>query len=401
MGRRRGAAEALDAFFRAGSEAERYAAAPRVVEAVGQPRLAAILAGTRERIGPFEGVEERPDGLFARGPRGRVAVAGQVDDEGRLAALYVAGRPAARSPWRAAPALRAARVWSARVVWPLALVAAGATLWTAGSAGEWLGRAAVVGFLLVMAFGFKAPSATDLPRWARWAFAALTVASAASAVRLPGRPRGTVSLWGAVEWVLVAALAAVVASSRRARAAETVSSPLRLPLDPGVWWVMQGGGRWLNHHHVVPEQRWAVDLVKLGPDGTRAPGLRIDRDASTYAAYGTPLYAPCAGTVVRAADGWPDQAPGRVVFAPPAGNHVAIDTGREHVLLAHLRPGTVRVRVGDRVAVGDRLGEVGNSGNSTEPHLHLQADRDGRSVQLRFEGVRGRLRRGRRISVPG
>lgn len=400
MGTRRGVPEALDAFFRAAGEPERYAVAPRVVEAVGRPRLAAILAATRERIGPFEGVEERPDGLFLRGPRGRVAAAGQVDDEGRLAALYVAARPAPRAPRRAAPALRAARARSARAVWPLALVGAAATLWTAGSAGEWVDRAAVVGFLLVMALGFKAPPATGLPRWARWGLAAVTVGAAASSARLPGRPTGAVSLWGVAEWAVVAVLAGAVVYGRTARAAETVSSPLRLPLDPGVWWVVQGGGRWLNHHHAVPPQRWAVDLVKLRPDGTRAAGPRGDREVGAYAAYGARLYAPCGGTVVRAADGWPDQAPGRAVFAPPAGNHVVIDTGRERVLLAHLRPGTVRVKAGDRVAAGDLIGEVGNSGNSTEPHLHLQADRDGRGVGLRFEGVRGGLWRGRRLVVP-
>ncbi|MGW0204476.1 peptidoglycan DD-metalloendopeptidase family protein [Streptomyces sp. NPDC003233] len=56
-------------------------------------------------------------------------------------------------------------------------------------------------------------------------------------------------------------------------------------------------------------------------------------------------------------------APGRAWTSIPLyGNHVVIDTGHEHVVLAHLRPGTVSVTAGDVVRVGQLLGEVGNSG---------------------------------------
>jgi murein DD-endopeptidase MepM/ murein hydrolase activator NlpD len=55
------------------------------------------------------------------------------------------------------------------------------------------------------------------------------------------------------------------------------------------------------------------------------------------------------------------------------GNHVILELGGgEFVLLAHLRAGSLRVRPGDRVGTGQPVGECGNSGNSTEPHLHLQ-----------------------------
>ena len=60
-----------------------------------------------------------------------------------------------------------------------------------------------------------------------------------------------------------------------------------------------------------------------------------------------------------------------------AGNHVLLDCGGIEVLLAHLLQGTVAVQTGARVAAGDHLGEVGNSGNTTEPHLHLSAQRRG------------------------
>ena len=70
----------------------------------------------------------------------------------------------------------------------------------------------------------------------------------------------------------------------------------------------------------------------------------------------------------------------------PAGNHVVLDLGHgEYALLAHMQRGSVRVRVGDRVRTGDVLGLTGNSGNSSEPHLHFHVqDRPGL-----FGGARG------------
>ena len=74
-----------------------------------------------------------------------------------------------------------------------------------------------------------------------------------------------------------------------------------------------------------------------------------------------------------------------------------IDTGQEIVKLAHLRPGSLTVSQGDMVRVGQLVGETGNSGNTTESHLHLHAERDGVGLDLRFTDVPGRLYRGRVI----
>jgi murein DD-endopeptidase MepM/ murein hydrolase activator NlpD len=79
---------------------------------------------------------------------------------------------------------------------------------------------------------------------------------------------------------------------------------------------------------------------------------------------------------------------------------VTIDNGSELITVAHLRPGTVTVAVGDVVEAGRPLGAVGNSGNSSAPHLHLQAERAGFGLQLRFAGVKGNLCRGRKIGRP-
>jgi hypothetical protein len=139
---------------------------------------------------------------------------------------------------------------------------------------------------------------------------------------------------------------------------------------------------------------YAIDLVPVASDGRSAPrtwcSWVTSEPVEDFVGFGRPVLAPVADTVVAAHDGEPDgvarrsplvqlpwvlRQPARVRagICAVAGNHVVIadDAGR-CVLLAHLRRGTVGVRIGDRVAVGTRLGGCGSSGNSTEPHVHLQ-----------------------------
>jgi murein DD-endopeptidase MepM/ murein hydrolase activator NlpD len=84
---------------------------------------------------------------------------------------------------------------------------------------------------------------------------------------------------------------------------------------------------------------------------------------------------------VEALDGIPENVPhsGKVAisvnFANAAGNHVVVDIGYGlNALYAHMRPGTLKVKAGDVVKAGELLGNVGNTGNSTEPHLHMHID---------------------------
>ena len=93
-----------------------------------------------------------------------------------------------------------------------------------------------------------------------------------------------------------------------------------------------------------------------------------------------PVLAPVEGRVLRAADEQPDQpGPGEVVH--PYGNHVVLEhddgTGTVLLFLFHLAQGSVVVRAGQQIAAGQTLGAAGNSGRSTEPHLHLHAVRPG------------------------
>ncbi|HEY0026151.1 MAG TPA: M23 family metallopeptidase [Longimicrobium sp.] len=145
---------------------------------------------------------------------------------------------------------------------------------------------------------------------------------------------------------------------------------LRLPFD-GEFLVVWGGRTVeQNYHAAHANQRFAYDLLVMRGGSTHTGDGRRNED---YHCFGEPILAPAGGRVVLAVDGVADNVPGQTNAPEVAGNHVIVDHGTgEYSVLAHLRSGSVAVRAGDRVARGQRLGECGNSGNSSEPHLHYQ-----------------------------
>jgi hypothetical protein len=188
---------------------------------------------------------------------------------------------------------------------------------------------------------------------------------------------------------------------------------LAAPFD-GEWAVGQGGRSALvNHHYPVPGQSHALDLIKL--EGGRACVGDAQR-LESYVAFGAILRAPADGKVVRAVDANPDMAIGETDAKSPLGNHVVIEIGpARYVLFAHLRRGSVVVSPGQAVRVGDPVGQCGNSGNTSQPHLHLQVQsredfwaKDLRTYPIVFRGARlirgqatatGSPRRNDRITV--
>jgi hypothetical protein len=147
---------------------------------------------------------------------------------------------------------------------------------------------------------------------------------------------------------------------------------LMLPFAPGdEWYVFWGGDtRAVNYHVDFPDQRHALDLV-VRRDGSTHSG--DGKENAEYYAWGKVIVAPGAGTVVAVVNDLPDNKPGVTTDTRnPAGNYVVLDLGgSEYAALAHLQKGSVRVKAGDTVKAGDVLGLCGNSGNSTEPHLHF------------------------------
>jgi hypothetical protein len=161
---------------------------------------------------------------------------------------------------------------------------------------------------------------------------------------------------------------------------------LGFPLTRGTYIVGQGGSEpAANNHMGDPAELYAVDLMKLNAAGMRARGI-YPNDANAYAVFGDAVVSPCDGVAVEVMDGLPDAARISLDEKNPAGNHVVLRCGDFDVTLAHLRRGSVAVRLGGRVTRGAPLARVGNSGTSTEPHLHVHASRYGAGVPLRFEG---------------
>ncbi len=146
---------------------------------------------------------------------------------------------------------------------------------------------------------------------------------------------------------------------------------LRFPLKDGLYAVGQGGnGAAINHHASSRQQRFALDIVKADGDIT-----------------GAPVLAPCSGTIAAAADDMPDEGSLTMRGVQVFGNYVAVESeSGALVMLAHLQSGSVCVQRGQRVSVGDIVGRAGNSGRSSEPHLHIHAERNGDAVPLRFDG---------------
>ena len=157
------------------------------------------------------------------------------------------------------------------------------------------------------------------------------------------------------------------------------------PVEPGTWLAGEGCCAAPTHHRrglvgvdgrlQVPN-RFAIDWFRL--DSHHRAWAGDPARLRSYFSFGQPLLAAAAGTVVSAVDGIPDNRPqGTLSPLPPIGetfgNHVVL-RARPGVFLVygHMRDGSVRVRAGQRVRLGQVLGELGNSGNSSTPHLHFQ-----------------------------
>ena len=145
-------------------------------------------------------------------------------------------------------------------------------------------------------------------------------------------------------------------------------TPLQLPFS-GTWYVAWGGREpHLNYHVVAPDQRFAYDFI-YAEDG------KLSKDDPTenrdYFGFGKPIFSPAAGRVVLAVDTVEDNRLGMMNSQSPPGNYVVIDHGNsEYSFFAHFKKGTVAVKEGNTVKAGDLLGQMGNSGQSSLPHLH-------------------------------
>lgn len=174
---------------------------------------------------------------------------------------------------------------------------------------------------------------------------------------------------------------------------------MRAPVDlqypgPGRWRVLNSPADRVPSHGTA---RWAssfaVDLVPVDENGRTAPvtasTLVRPEPPERFAGFGREILAPTDGIVLAVHDEQPDHPAYRGLpsltyaltqgrrarggWAAMAGNHVLVRVGTVVIALCHLRAGSIVVHAGERVEPGSSLAACGNSGNSTEPHVHLQA----------------------------
>ena len=167
------------------------------------------------------------------------------------------------------------------------------------------------------------------------------------------------------------------------------------PFDGGIWLAGNGPANDSDHRRglfaidgqIYSPERFAIDWVKVGPNGdTRHDGTSKNEN---WWGWGEPVLAVADGEITEIVDEFPDNTP-RVLPAVTldniAGNHIVLQIARNRfVMYAHLQRGSIQVRTGEHVHRGKVLALLGNSGNSTGAHLHLQVT-DQKSA-LQSQGV--------------
>jgi len=174
------------------------------------------------------------------------------------------------------------------------------------------------------------------------------------------------------------------------------------PLDGADWSASDGPSNDRDNHHrrgvvildgrSVDSRRYAIDWTQV-KDGVTFSGDA--RDARSYYSYGKVVLAVADGGVVAARDDLPDNIPGHgdafhpavpITLETVAGNTITLDLGGgQFAYYMHLQPGSLRVKVGNRVRRGQVLALVGDSGDAREPHLHFEVTTS--SKLLAGEGV--------------
>lgn len=136
------------------------------------------------------------------------------------------------------------------------------------------------------------------------------------------------------------------------------------------WFTFWGGtNEYINYHYTYPNQRYAYDFVKTKNGFSYTANGTANED---YLAFNQEVIAPASGVVREIVSDLPDNQPGIMDAMNPAGNYVILDYGQsEYSFLAHFKKDSICVHVGDYIEQGQLLGRCGNSGNSSEPHIHF------------------------------
>jgi len=164
---------------------------------------------------------------------------------------------------------------------------------------------------------------------------------------------------------------------------------LKAPVTGSDWIAADGPGNGIDNHHrrgniilggrAINSRRFAIDWKKV-KDSLSFSG--DPANVQSYFCYGEKIFAVGDGTVITATDGLPDNIPGHgkafhpavpLTFEKLPGNHIVIDLGDgQYAHYMHMNSGSLKVKKGDHVTKGQLLGNIGNSGDAREPHLHFE-----------------------------
>ena len=153
-----------------------------------------------------------------------------------------------------------------------------------------------------------------------------------------------------------------------------------------------GNTKKLNYHYDVSNQKYAFDLIIVDNKKKSHKGKGLAN--KDYYCFGKKILSPANGVVVEAVDGVRDNKPGIMNDYFLTGNMVFIKHSKNEIsVLAHLKQGSVKVKAGDKIKSGQIIGLCGNSGNSSEPHLHYHLQdngiiQDGKGVKCFFRNVK-------------
>ena len=219
------------------------------------------------------------------------------------------------------------------------------------------------------------------------------IKSYASAAKfLPKSPGGVIK--NGVLLILGLLFGFLVIQSYKGRVYPSEGISLEFPLREGHFYISSGGSNPVLNNHFgkgAAAQQYALDINKLDQFGKIARGLGPSANEAHYI-FGSPIYAPCEGTIIELKDGVKDNDGSSMSVSREdgQGNFLVLDCRGVVITMVHLKEGSLNVRSGQAVRVGQILAKVGNSGFSQEPHLHLQAarwDKDSvmRGIPMRFE----------------
>lgn len=249
----------------------------------------------------------------------------------------------------------------------------------------------ILTFALYFVFIFLMGSWALVSFYLRYAFPALfIIAAIVSYLRakdLPFRAETGMMGWigNGAGLVISAVLIYLIIGSIRSYSYDEKPVNLAFPFKKGVYAVFEGGNgkasSLMNYHYagathkgagVNRSMEYAVDITKLSIWGNDANGF-LPRENEKYAIFNEVVYSPCEGRVYAVVDKYPNEIPGASKSSHNIGNHIVIQSGDFLVLMGHLQNGSIQVRAGEMVKQGQPIAKTGNSGWTTQPHIHIQA----------------------------